>query len=186
MKIKIKLCSCKAEFIDLCSFFQQIKEDDAFHFVFVENKNDFEKESYISIMRKPYNHGDLEVVKEIITRKFIITQNNNDYWISCLLNEDGKEYDTAKNITSLIKLWRSKKTLNIQSNLFLLYKDEIAKPIVSFHTQQYTVTLVIANSQIQIRCCQKHFMSFGYYRSLKLNVLVLVLPNFFFGYAVLI
>ena len=79
MKIKIKLCSCKAEFIDLCSFFQQIKEDVAFHFVFVENKNDFEKESYISIMRKPYNHGDLEVVKEIITRKFITTQNNNNY-----------------------------------------------------------------------------------------------------------
>ena len=36
-------------------------------------------EGYITIMRRPYNYGDLEVVKEIITRKFIITQNNNDY-----------------------------------------------------------------------------------------------------------
>ena len=36
-------------------------------------------------MRKPYNYGDLEVVKEIITRKFIITQNNNDYELRVLL-----------------------------------------------------------------------------------------------------
>ena len=42
-------------------------------------------ESYITIMRKPYNYGDLEVVKEIITRKFIITQNNNDYELRVLL-----------------------------------------------------------------------------------------------------
>ena len=42
-------------------------------------------EGYITIMRRPYNYGDLEVVKEIITRKFIITQNNNDYELRVLL-----------------------------------------------------------------------------------------------------
>ena len=37
------------------------------------------------MMRKPYNYGDLEVVKGIITRKFIITQNNHDYELRVLL-----------------------------------------------------------------------------------------------------
>ena len=125
MKIKIKLCSCKAEFIDLCSFFQQIKEDVAFHFVFVENKMILKNESNITMMRKPYNYGDLEVVKGIITRKFIITQNNHDYELRVLLKnllmKVEKNMKQQRISQALLSYHGSKKTHNVQSNLLLLY-----------------------------------------------------------------
>ena len=77
------------------------------------------------MMRKPYNYGDLEVVKGIITRKFIITQNNHDYELRVLLKnllmKVEKNMKQQRISQALLSYHGSKKTHNVQSNLLLLY-----------------------------------------------------------------
>ena len=64
------------------------------------------KKKVITIMKKAYNYGDLDVVRNIIDKMFIITQNDNDYLTSCLIkeiiNENSKEYISSQRISQAL------------------------------------------------------------------------------------
>ena len=71
-------------------------------------------------MKKAYNYRDLNVVRNIIDKMFIITQNDNDYLTSCLIkeiiNENSKENITSQRISQTLLSYKGvrKKTMSNQ------------------------------------------------------------------------
>ena len=68
-------------------------------------------------MKKAYNYGDLNVVRNIIDKIFIITENENDYLTSCLIkeiiNENSNEYMTSQRISQALLSYKGIRKNNV-------------------------------------------------------------------------